>query len=374
MDEGLRVLQVNSGDGWSGGQYQVLMLSKGLRDRGHHVVVACPPGSALAEKGAREGLIVEPISMRGQWDIGAVIRFREVMKRHRIQVLNTHKPKPHTLALMAAFFLQVPVVVATRRVSFPLRRHPFTRLKWVGGVDRIIAVAESVRETLIGSGVPKDHVETIYGAIDTERFHPRDPDPALKTELKIPEGMFIVGKVAAFRPWKGYSFFLEAAALVLKEEPNVRFLCIGEDSDHGREMKEKARRLGIEENVTFTGYRDDVERFYPLLNVSVNCATGGEGLPGVLRESMAMAVPVVATDTGGNRELIHDGETGILIPPEDARALAQAILRLIRNPEEARDLGEKGRGFMEGRFSIQAMVSKTEAVYREIYRNKQRVS
>jgi len=368
VNRSLRILQINSGEGWSGGQYQVLLLSKGLQERGHHVVVVGPPRSALAEKSAKEGLIVETVPMRGQWDFSAVLRLRGIMKRHRIQILNTHKPKPHTLALMAAITAQVPVVVATRRVSFPLRRHPFRWLKWVAGVDKIIAVAKSVEESLIRSGVPSEKVITIYGAIDLKRFHPASPDPALRKELGIDEQTPVVGKVADYRPWKGYGVFLDAAAIILKEDPRVRFLAIGGKSDYFQEMQARARRLSIEKQVTFTGFRDDVERFYPLMNVSVNCATAGEGLPGVLRESLAMEIPVVATEVGGNGEVVMDGRTGRLIPSNDPAALAGAILSLLRDPETARRLGRQGRSLVEERFSIEAMVNQTEAVYQSLVR------
>jgi glycosyltransferase involved in cell wall biosynthesis len=368
MNRPLRILQINSGEGWSGGQYQVLLLSKGLQERGHHVVVVSPPRSALSEKASKEGLRVEPVPMRGQWDLKAVLRLRRIMKRHRIEILNTHKPKPHTLALMAAITAQVPVVVATRRVSFPLRRHPFRWAKWVAGVDKIIAVARSVEESLIRSGVPAEKVVTIYGAIDLKRFRPASPDPALRKELGIDDQTWIVGKVADYRPWKGYGVFLEAASMILKEEPRVRFLAIGGRSDYFSEMQTQARRLSIEKQVTFTGFRDDVERFYPLMNVSVNCATAGEGLPGVLRESLAMEIPVVAADVGGNREVVIDGRTGRLIPARDPAALARAILDLLRNRETARRFGRQGRNFVEKHFSIEAMVTQTEALYQNLLR------
>jgi len=366
MSRSLRILQINSGEGWSGGQYQVLMLSRGLRERGHHVVVVCPPDSALAVKSAKEGLIVETVPMRGQWDLNAVIRLREIMRRHGIEIVNTHKPKPHTLALMAAITVRIPVMVATRRVSFPLRRHPFRWLKWVAGVDKIIAVAKSVEESLILSGVPAEKVVTIYGAIDLKRFRPAAPDPALRKELGIDEQTWVVGKVADYRPWKGYGIFLEAASMILQEEPNVRFLAVGGKSDYFDEMQAIAGRFSIEKRVTFTGFRDDVERFYPLMHVSVNCATSGEGLPGVLRESLAMEIPVVATDVGGNREVVLDGQTGRLIPSNDPAALAGAILGLLRNPESARRLGQQGRRFVEQHFSIESMVTQTEAVYQSL--------
>ena len=154
--------------------------------------------------------------------------------------------------------------------------------------------------------------------------------------------------------------------MILKEAPRVRFLAIGGKSDYYDEMLRLARRFSIEKQVIFTGFRDDVERFYPLMNVSVNCSTAGEGLPGVLRESLAMEVPVVATDVGGNREVVMDGQTGRLIPSNDPAALARAILSLLRDRETARRLGRQGRSLVEERFSIEAMVTQTETLYQSL--------
>jgi glycosyltransferase involved in cell wall biosynthesis len=364
----MNILQINSGSGWSGGQYQVLLLSRGLMERGHHVVIVCPPGSALAEKASKAGLVVEPIRMRGEWDLKAVYDLCRVLRRHRIEVINTHKPKTQTLARMAASLARVPVVVATRRVSFPLRQHLLTRLKWVTGVARIIAVSKKVEEVLIRSGVPSEKAVTIYGAIDLKRFHPGLDDRGIRREFELDEMTPVVGKVADYRPWKGYQVFLEAAALILSEMPEVRFFAIGKKMPHYDEMLNMARRLGIERQVVFTGFRDDVERFYRMMAVSVNCATEGEGLPGVLRESLAMEVPVVATDVGGSREVVMDGETGLIVPPSDPKAMAQAILRLLKDPELRLKMGRYGHKRMEEQFSIDAMVNQTEALYRSLLR------
>ena len=370
----MNILQVNSGTGWAGGQYQILLLSRGLRKRGHHVVVSSPPKSTLAEKAARDGIPVELVSMRGQWDLSAVYKLYQIIKRHSIQIVNTDSPTSHTLALMAVLLEKrigmlssgrLPVLVATRRVSFKLRRHPFRWLKWVWGVDKIIAVAKNVGQSLIQSGVPGEKVVTIHGGIDLERFHPVAADSRIRQEFGLDEDTPIVGKVGDYRRWKGHETFLKAAALILAENPEVRFFVIGNKSGCYPVILDLARRLGIERHVVFTGFREDVERFYPLMTVSVNCATEGEGIPGVLRESLAMEVPVVATDAGGNRELVVDGETGFLVPPRDPKALARAILRLLRDPERCRTIGRNGRKWVEERFSVDAMVTQTEALYQE---------
>lgn len=371
----MNILHVNSGTGWSGGQHQIMLLTRGLIGRGHHVVLACPPESLLAKKAAAEGIPVEPVEIGSHFSPGAALALRGVIERHRIEIVNPHKPKPHTTSMLAVWMARglgaatsggPPRIVTTRRVSFPIRRHPFVRAIWVGGADRIIAVAESVREGLIRSGIPAGHVVTIHGAVDTNRFHPMARDEDLLKELGLDPDSVIIGKVADYRPWKGYSVFLEAAARILADRPGIRFLAIGKKTPYLPELIEQARRLGIERRVIFTGFRDDVERFYTLMRVSVNAATGGEGIPGVLRESMAMEVPVVASEVGGNRELITNEKTGLLVPPGRSGDLAGALLRLLEDAALCRSLAEAGRRAVEEDFSIDAMVRRTEEVYRTV--------
>lgn len=361
----LRILQINSSRGWSGGQYQVLLLCRGLRQRGHHVVLVCPPGAELASRAAAEGIPVEPVEMRGQWDLAAIARLVGILKRHRIELINSHKPLPHTLAWIAARLAATPALVATRRVSFPLRRHPFRTLKWSAGVAGLIAVARSVEQSLIDSGIPAGKVRTIYGAIDLERFSPRAPDQALRRELGFAPQHLVVGKVGDYRYWKGYGVFIEAAARVRAAEPRARFLAIGAESDDHANMIAKIRALDLEKAFTLTGFRRDVERFYSLMALSVNAATAGEGLPGVLRESLAMGVPVVATRVSGSPEVVADGENGLLVPPNDAAALAEAILKLLADPGLRQRMGEAGRRSVETRFSLPTMIDQTEAFYGE---------
>jgi glycosyltransferase involved in cell wall biosynthesis len=371
----MNILQVNAGTGWSGGQHQIFLLSRGLMERGHHVVVACDGKSVLAQKAAEAGIPVEPVSIGSHIDPAAARRLFEIIRRHRIDIVNPHKPKPHTQSLIGVLLARGslrrnpvfrPRLVTTRRVSFPIRRHPLRNLLWDRYVDRIIAVAKRIEAVLIGSGLPPEKIRTIYGAVDTKRFHPVSPDPGIAGEFGLKPGTPVIGKVGDYRKWKGYAVFLEAAARVLAEVPEARFFAVGKKTDYYNEMEALVRRLGIERQVIFTGFRPDVERFYSVMALSVNAATGGEGIPGVLRESMAMEIPVVAADTGGNRELVADGETGLLVPPNDPGALASAILRLLRDGSLRRILGMNGRRLIEDRFSIQSMVSQTEALYESV--------
>lgn len=362
MGRTLRILQINSGTGWSGSHHQVYLLSRGLAERGHDVTVVCEPGGHLMEKARAAGLTVAPLPMHGQWDLQAVWRLRRWIKERRIEIMNTHKPLPHTLGVLAAIGTG-SIVVATRRVAFPLRHHLFFRWKWDKSVAGLIAVSKGAADSLIAAGIPEKKVVTIYSAVDLDRFHPGVSGEAVRREFGISPNSPVVGQVADLRPYKGYDVLIDAASLVLKEIPDVRFFCIGRKGEEYDKLHQQTQKLGIAQQIIFTGFRKDVEAFYTMMTLCVNSTTIAEGLPGSLREALATQVPVVGTDVSGNRELVIPDRTGLLVPPRDPRALAAAILDLLKDPDRRRAMGLEGRRFMEAEFSVQTMVDRTEALY-----------
>jgi len=365
----LKILQINSGIGWSGSHHQIYLLSRGLSERGHEVTIVCEPESHLMEKAQAVGLKTAPLRMRGQWDLKAVWQLRRYIKERQIQIINTHKPLAHTLAVLAARWTGLPVV-ATRRVSFPLRRHPFLKWKWDRAVAALIAVSRGTAESLIASGVSPKKVVTIYSAVDLDRFHPNVSGENIRREFGLSPDTPVVGQVADLRPYKGYGVLIEAAAIVLKEMPNVHFFCVGRKSPEEYEgLARQIDRLGLAQRITFTGFRKDVEAFYATMSVCVNCTTIGEGLPGSLREALAMRVPVIGSDVSGNQELAIPDRTGMLVPPKDPKALAEAILELLRDPARRSKMGFEGRRFMEDEFSVQTMVDRTESLYLSLVGN-----
>lgn len=364
MAQSLRILQINSGMGWSGSHHHEYLLSCGLAERGHEVTLACNTGSALEEKAKAAGLTVYPIQMRGQWDLGAILALRNLLKKERFHVINTHKPLAHTLILLASVGLDIPII-ATRHVSFRLRRHPLRRLKWVWAVTGWIAASEAVKQSLIASGIPKERITVIYAGVDLERFHSRVQGDRIRTEFHIEPEALVVGQVGDLRPWKGYADFIRAARLILDEMPMTRFLAVGRKGEEYRSLQKLAGALGISESIYFTGFRSDIEECYAAMNVCVSASTAGEAAPYALKEPLAMGIPVVATRAGGSHEVVIDGETGIQVPPCDPKALAEAILRLLKDPDLRKGLGQNGRQSIEKRFSINEVITQTEVVYQE---------
>jgi glycosyltransferase involved in cell wall biosynthesis len=240
----------------------------------------------------------------------------------------------------------------------------------------MVVVAGHIKDVLVAGGVPAERIEVVYGSFLGERFHLGVDGTAVRHELQggEPADTKLVGIIAKLSHYKSHDVFLEAAARVLLDYPAVRFAIVGPDPGGVREKLE-ALALDLERSfgvplagrITITGPRQDIPQVLQALDVSVSAsATPYEGLSGSMRESLAMARPVVCTDVGGNRELVRDGETGLLVPPGDARALAHAILYLLRHPENARTLGDNGRRLVQERFSNEARARTIEALYRRL--------
>ena len=363
----MNIMQINSSWGWSGGQNQVLILSEGLSQRGHSVVIVTPPKSELSRRARDKGLQVEEVYMKKEYNLGAVWKMKKLMESYGTEVANAHKPLPFSLGSLAASMAHVPVFVVSRRVSFPVGRNIFSAWKWKHyKIDGIIAVSKQIRRGLIKFGFDEKLIEVIYSGTDTSQYHPGIDGSGIRREFGAGPGTRIVTKLANYFEWKGYAVFLEAAAMVLDQQPDTIFLCVGHPNDFLPTMKQIATRLGITDKVFFTGFRRDVQEIIAASAVTVNCAIKGEGLAGVLRESLCMEVPVVSSDAGGNGELVSDNVTGRLVAAGDVKATADAILSVFRDPVSASIMARQGRDRVLRDFTNDAMIEKTEAFYRKL--------
>lgn len=367
---GLSVLHVSESDEWSGGAAQLLALAEGLRGRGWRVRIACRSGSGLSEHARGKGFEILTVPLREDYDLLSAWTLARFVYAQGISVLHAHHNRSHAVCLLAKLLLGLlglkPVLVVSRRVSFPPGKNPFSLWKYrSASIDRIVAVAEGVKEVLTSSGVPAEKVEVIRSGVDLARFSPRARDPGLRRRLGLPEGRAVIGKIANASPWKGQNVLLKAAALLLREGRKVHFLLAGRDTD-GDWIKGEVARLGISEHVTLAGFRSDVPELLSCLDISVNAAVQGEGLSGALRESLSMGVPVVASDIAGNRELLGGPGRDWLFTPGDHEALARRLGWALDHQDQARAAARAWRERAREEFSLERMVEKTEALYRRL--------
>lgn len=364
----MRVLHLSESHQWSGGAAQIMNLARGLRGLGVEQALACPLDGDLAGKAMAEGFTTYPFYPRQDYDLISARCLARVIRDFRPDLLHAHHSRAHAVALFAKLVSRPrPKLVVSRRVSFPVGDNLFSRLKYGSAlIDGYIVVADSVGEVLVRGGVDRAKIRTIYSGVDLERFSPRPPDAGVLKELAVPAGTPLVGLIANFGHWKGQTVFLEAAAELSRRGVPAVFILAGKGTDSA-EVKGLARKLGVfEASRRLLGFRMDVPAVVSCLAVSVNAATEGEGLSGALRESLAMGIPVVASDVAGNRELVRPGETGELFAPGNAKVLADCIQGLLADPARARRLAEAGRAWVGTNMTVERMVERTHAFYREL--------
>jgi glycosyltransferase involved in cell wall biosynthesis len=358
----VRVLQIYpKGDFYTGAAIQLRDLARGLAARGHRVLVVTRPSERWAEEAAAGGFAHHGF-FRGPGDPLGAWRLARLLAAEQVQVVHAHKGGGRTLTLLARALGPRPPLLVNRGVSFPLA--PLSR--WADGsrlVAGIVAVCRAIRDGLVRQGVPAQKIEVVYSGTDPARFDPARVDGAgVRAELGLAPDAPLVSQIGVREP-KGNADLLHAFARVHAVHPAARLLLVGARPATGPPLRTLARALGLAGVVTVWGYRDDVPAILAASLACVDASHAGLGITGTLRESLAMETPVVATALEGNPELVRPGETGLLVPPRDPAALADALLRVLADPGWARGLGRAGRRLVVAEFSTEAKVTRLERLY-----------
>ena len=360
--EPLRILQMYpKEDYFTGAAIQLRELILGLRDRGHHVVVATRPSEIWAAKMREAAVPHYALAMSSEVDLRSVRPLVRILQSHRIQVVHAQKGKARTLAMMAGLFVKIPVLILNRGVSFPL--DPFNRLGYTTKrVSAIVAVCESIKRGLVAAGVPERKIEVIYSGTDPKRFHPGVDGGRIRRELGLAPDHFLITQIG-IRSWKGNDDVLDAMRTVAARASRARLLFVGANEQKALILREKARARGLEQVTSVFLAREDIPEILAASDCCVDASYLGLGLTGTLREALAVETPVIGTDIEGNPELIVEGQTGFLVPPRNPDALARAIVRVMENPAAAKEMARAGRKLVEARFSTRVKVERTEALY-----------
>jgi len=364
----LSLVHVDAGLEWRGGQRQALFLVRELKKKGFRVFFVVQPGSPLEQKARQEGLEVIPLAMKGEADLWASLKLSLVMKKKKCQLAHFHDAHSLSLGLRAASWAKVPIIVAHRRVDFPLGRNFFSRKKYGPRVDSIIAISEGVKKVLVEGGVPPEKIAGIPSGIDLSVFEEVKDRDFLRREFGFASDDFLVGIVAALEDHKGHVYLFQATKIVREYSPKIKLIVVGTGSLR-LELESKSQQLGIEDIVFFLGFREDVPRILASLDLFV-LSSHLEGLGSSLLDAMACGLPVVATRTGGIPEIVHHGETGLLVPTKDPEALARAIIELYHNRNLARYLAERGQQYVRRHFSAEAMADRVIELYFKLAQKK----
>ncbi|MGH9404331.1 MAG: glycosyltransferase family 4 protein [Terriglobia bacterium] len=356
----LRVVHLDTAMELRGGQRQLIMLARGLRDLGHLQHIVCPAGSRLCALAREEGFATLGLRHHGFWSAGEL---RALLHAGSFDVIHAHDGRGQSLAWLASI-TGTARRVASRRVTFVPRGTLVHRLKYSLTCDGVIAVSEFVRRLLLGAGVPAEKIGVIPDGID---FPESPPNPAARAEARAQFGLaedeFVIGHAGAFTPEKGQEIAIEAFRRVAPEMPGARLLLAGA----GRLLPTLVEKYGLRDSagpIRLVGYLDDLSPFMNSLDLFVMPSLA-EGLGSSALIAMAHGVPVIASRAGGLPEIVTEGENGWLVEAGSPGSLAEAIVAAASRPEQRCDAGRRGRERAR-LFTNDIMGRKTEAFYRRL--------
>lgn len=383
----MKILHIDTHPEWRGGQFLVLVTIRGQRARNHDAQLMALRDTLLARRAIEEGIPVHYLPRRFV-RVGGALCLREILKQQRLDVVHVHDPHALTVAWLARAHRSAALMISRRLALPPSRGLGQARYR---AARRIIAVSNFVARTIISSGIPRDRVVVVHDGIEI----PADTTPEVRREAREEWGIgseeALIGCVGYLVPGKRQDIALRAFARAIQKFPGCKFLIAGNGQD--REALEKlAMELRISDKVLFAGFIEDIERVYRALDLFLFPAVG-EALPTSLLVAMSYRLPCIAAASGAVPEMIDSGKNGILVGTPIGSTLreaiaaeagdvntqapqlmkeqissefADAICKLLADPEHSARIGEAARQTIIDRFSIDALTEGTLNVYESV--------
>ena len=343
----LRVLHLDSGREWRGGQRQVYLLARGQREHGHEPLVIAAPDSPLIRRLRSAGIAVAAVRMRGDWDLAAARRVRAVLRTWNADLVHAHDARAHAIALAALLGRKTLPLIVTRRVPFV----PRGRIKYGRRVARFIAISGAVRDALVTGGVEANRIELVYSGVPRPTVtRPRN----WRVECRWPADSVVCGIVGAMTAEKGVATLAAIGErLPAKTREHVRLVMLGGQAAGSQSIG------GID--AFRAGFVDEIHGAMAGLDVLLH-PSSAEGLGTAVIDAMSLGVPPIAFRVGGLPELIEDGKSGLLAPAGDVAAFAAATDRLVSDPDLRAALATAGPT-RAADFSVDRMIRGTQSVY-----------
>ena len=352
-----------------GAERDLLALLRGLDRAKWSPIVACPGHGPLIDELKVLNVPVFPITFPAwrkvkdfPWRFPALIRLVWLVRTVKAAVIHVNDLWWAPYGCLAAKLCGVPSVVLVRQNLESRRVHQY----YLDKADHVVAVAKTAALVLHASGIPQQRTRVIASGVDTKWFsQSRDRDG--RACLGISTDSLVIGCLANVLAIKGHDLLIEAFSKVTREFPSACCLFVGREdgSPYGREVRTLADRLGLTDKIHFVGFQSDVRPYLAVMDC-VALTSRSEGLPIALLEAMAMGKPVVSTRVGGISEVVEDGVTGLLVPPESSDSIAVALQTLLRDPTRRQEMGRAGRQRVLEQFDLNSTVEAFQHLYEDL--------
>jgi glycosyltransferase involved in cell wall biosynthesis len=373
----MKVLHTNFLRGWGGQSNRILTECVGLAERGWEVVLSVPPRSELAKRARERGLEVDetiayqPL-VQSLW-AGEVRAFQALCERYQPDIIHLHGGRDSWVAALALWRnSDRPIILRTKHNVFPLHDHPFNRWLYGRFFDGIVCISSAiVQQCATKRYISPAKLVMIPSACDVERFvRAAEARDKMREEFGFHPHDVVVVMSGRFRAEKGHDLLIAAAPRIVGAVPQAKFLLLGAGSlQHS--VVESLERAGIRQSFVVAGFRKDVPECLAAADIAVQ-PSRSEGLGTAVLEASAAGLPVVATAVGGIPDIVVHGETGLLVPPNDAVSLANAIIQLAMNPDQRHALGHAARERVAALFSVSQLVEKTHNYYQQMLEARRR--
>lgn len=357
----MKILHIETGRHLYGGALQVLYLLQGLKSKWCRNILFCAQGSEISKAAYKKADVVE-VPMAGEMDPRFLWRLLRLIRTEKPDIIHVHSRRGADLwGSVAAIFTRTPAIL-TRRVDNPeiswlarLKSRPF---------ERIITISEGIRKVLLKEGIPENKVVCIHSAVDTDRYHCRCDKKWFRNEFGLYFAHKVIGVIAQLIPRKGHRFLIEAAPEILRHCPETRFICLGKGYLKDK-LQQLCRNTGIADKVIFAGFRNDLERILPCLDLVIHPATM-EGLGVSLLQAAASGIPIIASNVGGIPEIVRHNVNGYLFEEGSVCEIIEYSVALLKDPVKVKKFGKAGRNIVLTQFSINAMVDGNWKIYSQV--------
>lgn len=359
------ILFLSTSSGPGGAERVISNLAASLDPERYRALLCLFRPGWLQERSESRGIRTVVLPTKGMADGRWAFQFWRLLRQEQVDIIHSHEFDANVQGAFVANLAGIPLVATIHGKNYyweKLRRRMAYR--WVSRKAAMVTVSQDLKQFIVETvGVSPARVKVLYNGVDVlPHCNSVDVDDC-KKELCLPENHQIVGVVGNLYPVKGHQYLIEGIPSILAKCPNTSFVFAGR-GELDAELKAQVHRLGVEKNVLFLGLRQDIPRILAMIDVFV-LPSLSEGLSMAILEAMISGKPVVATQVGGNPELVLNGETGALVPPRDSQALASSVVNLLADRRQAAEFAEKGKRRAEGQFSLRTMVCAYQSLYEE---------
>jgi glycosyltransferase involved in cell wall biosynthesis len=350
--------------GWGGQEIRIVQESIGMSRRGHRPIIAAPHESSIFTKAKEAGIRTIAAGFNKRNPV-SILKMSRIIAREAPDILNTHSSSDSWVASLAARLSNSGVkIIRTRHLSTPISKTIISRFIYETAPDAVMTTGEEIRNAMIhGNNYDGSKIFSVPTGVDTVRFDPSAVQPSLSCE-----GLS-AGMIGVLRSWKGHKYFLAAIPEILAKIPSIHFYIAG-DGPQRDNIVAMIDDLGLTQNVTMLGHRDDIPEVIASLDIIVHPSYANEGVPQSALQAFAMEKPVVASNVGAIPEVVMDGKTGLLIEPLRPDLIAQAVIRLCHDEALRVDLAREARRLVLDKYSLGHMLDKIESIYKGILGNE----